>query len=138
MRNTKSRQEAINQSSISPSECDIAFFVFWSRIGTPIAIDGKQYQSGTHFELINALSSQDTQTIIYRRIGIYLDIDDEVLLQYKSITKFFESDMFYNTDGSIKRVYNSYKSFDEFQGMFSGHFSNLLEKTLEKLDIANR
>ena len=32
-----SPQEAINQGIVQPGECDITLFIFWKRVGTPLA-----------------------------------------------------------------------------------------------------
>ncbi|MCU0482310.1 MAG: DUF4062 domain-containing protein, partial [Anaerolineae bacterium] len=66
MRATLKPQEAINLKLKRPSECDIAIVIFGKRIGTPfIHTDGKEY-TGTTWELLDALSSRTTETVIYR------------------------------------------------------------------------
>src|SRR5262249_945944 len=67
MRATLTPQEAINKGLPRPSECDIVIVLFWSRMGTPFTLDGQEYQSGTHWELLDALHAERPQTIIYRR-----------------------------------------------------------------------
>lgn len=48
--------DAINKGLPTPAECDIVVVLFWSRMGTPFThIDGVEYQSGTHWELLTPL-----------------------------------------------------------------------------------
>lgn len=72
-------QAAINKGLPTPAESDIVIVIFWSRMGTPFTDeDGQEYQSGTHWELLNALSSKRTKTYIYRRMQkVSLDPDAE-------------------------------------------------------------
>jgi hypothetical protein len=41
-------QEAIDRGLIRPSQCDVVVVLLWSRMGTPLKHDGKDYMSGTH------------------------------------------------------------------------------------------
>ncbi len=52
-------QTAIKKGLPTPAECDLVFVFFWSRMGTRFRddSDNKLYESGTHWELLNALSS---------------------------------------------------------------------------------
>ena len=68
MLGTLTPQEAINRGLPKPSECDIVIVIFWSRMGTPFTdTDGKDYLSGTHWEMLDALNSDLPETIIFRR-----------------------------------------------------------------------
>ncbi len=68
MRGQLTPMEAIKQGLPQPSECDIVVAIFWSRMGMPFTDnDGQKYLSGTHWELLNALSSEQTETLIFQR-----------------------------------------------------------------------
>src|SRR5436305_1724008 len=59
---TLNPQEAVNQGSPKPSECDIVVVILWTRIGTPLPrevtkADGSRYLSGTEWEYEDALQS---------------------------------------------------------------------------------
>ena len=74
---TMTPQEAIAQQRPKPSRCDIVNVVFWSRIGTPLALDcvkpdGSTYLSGTgweHFDALQASARGGRRPIalVYRR-----------------------------------------------------------------------
>lgn len=127
-----SPQEAVNRYMPRPSECDIAILIFWSRMGTPTIIDGQEYISGIHFELLNALDA-NVPTIIYRRTTEKsFDIDDEeAIAQYSRVRAFFSSDLFYK-DGKAIRGVNGYTDPIDFQTRFEQHFIRLVEDVLQK------
>ncbi|GEM_PF-2356957 len=117
-------QEAINQGLPLPSECDIVVVIFWSRMGTPFtAEDGTYYESGTHWELMDALSNAPhDRIVIYRRTSPPDSLKDKEspdyaknLDQYQRIQKFFQSDLFYNKDGQIQRGVSDYQGLDDFK-----------------------
>lgn len=133
-----SPQDMINRGSPKPSECDIVIAIFWSRMGTPLVVDGKEYLSGTHWELMDALSSSHPETIIFRRTEqLQIDATDPHIAskieQYRKVEEFFNSDLFYK-DGMILRGINQYKTPDDFQRDFEMFFNELLTRLLEKYD----
>ncbi len=117
-----SPQAAINKGLPQPSECDITITIFWSRLGTPFIDkhDGQVYQSGTHWELLNAINSP-SRTLIYRRnqkpdLG---DPDDPKfrakLDQYDRLKAFLSSDLFYKDEQILRSVveYDCPSSFEK-------------------------
>ena len=138
MRATLTPQDAINKGLPTPAECDIVIVLFWSRMGTPfVHTDGVEYQSGTHWELLNAIEAKRPETVIYRRTDEppfkVSDADfDEKHAQYKAVQAFFESDLFYAADGKIKRGINMYQTPDDFRRAFEIDLEVLV------LDILNR
>lgn len=69
----KSPQEAVNQQRPRPSECDIVVVIFSGKLGTPQADSSTgRAESGTDWELRDAIASSATTTFIFRRVrGIY-------------------------------------------------------------------
>jgi formylglycine-generating enzyme required for sulfatase activity len=135
MRATLTPQEAINNGLPQPSECDIVVVIFWSRMGTPFSIDGKEFQSGTHWELLDALHADRPQTVIYRRAEkkLFEANDTEGQEQVRRVEAFFKSDLFYNqATGAIRRGVNSYKSPDDFRQQFETHFEELVVERLQR------
>jgi len=123
MRATLTPQDAINQGLPMPGQCDIVIVLFWSRMGTPFEYKGQKYQSGTHFELLDALDDPLPETVIYRRIADpQLKLSDprydDKVAQYRKVEAFFKSDLFYESDGTIKRGINQYTSPEEFRKSF--------------------
>lgn len=132
---TLTPQEAINQGLPKPSECDIVIVIFWSRIGTPFFdTDGKEYLSGTHWELLDGINADKPQTIIYRRtdsVTFSLDQEDK-RDQYQKLQKFFESDLFYK-EGRIARGVNTYETPNDFRRKFETHFESLVVNALQHI-----
>lgn len=132
MRASLTPQEAINRGLARPSQCDIVVVIFWSRMGTPFThTDGVEYQSGTHWELLDALSSSETHTVIYRRTEkrLFEDDDDEGRTQYRRVKNFFASDLFYK-DGKIVRAVREYATPGDFETLFEENFVELIENIL--------
>jgi hypothetical protein len=138
MLGTLTPQEAINRGLPKPSECDIVIVIFWSRMGTPFThTDGVEYQSGTHWELLDALGSPRCETMIFRRTEApTIDASDPhrkgKLEQYDRVDAFFRSDMFYRPDGSIVRGVNQYATPDDFRRDFEIFFEELVVRLLER------
>lgn len=135
-------QEAINRCLPKPSECDIVVVIFWSQLGTPFKdADGKNYLSGTHWELINALDSDRPEVVIYRRME---DPDirpsdpkrDKKLKQYDLLQEFFRSEIFFK-EGQILRGVNTYTTTEDFRSQFEGHLEELVIEYLQKLESKN-
>jgi len=140
MRATLTPQDAINKGLPTPSKCDIVIVIFWSRMGTPfIHIDGREYQSGTHWELLNAIEAKRPETVIYHRTDDppfkVSDADfDKKHAQYKAVQDFFKSDLFYALDGKIKRGINMYKTPDDFRRAFEIDLEVLVLDILSRLE----
>ncbi len=140
MRATLTPQDAINKGLPTPSECDIVVVLFWSRMGTPfIHTDGMEYQSGTHWELLNAIEAKRPETVIYRRTDDppfkVSDADfDKKHAQYKAVQDFFKSDLFYGADDKIKRGINMYKTPDDFRRAFEIDLEVLVLDILKRMD----
>ncbi|NWJ44776.1 MAG: SUMF1/EgtB/PvdO family nonheme iron enzyme [Chloroflexi bacterium] len=132
---SKSPQEAIDEGLPKPSKCDIVVVILWSRMGTPFSYKGVAYPSGTHYELLDALSNPQTYTLIYHRTEKKLfDFDDDKgIAQYKKVQDFFKSDMFYDpATGYIQRGVNSYASPAEFKEKFETDLESLVQKLLKR------
>ena len=129
-------QEAINEGLPKPSDCDICLVIFWKRMGTPlIDTDGSEYESGTHWELLDALSNSETVTLIYRRTEevLFKYDDEEGQKQYKRVNEFFESDLFHES-GRWRRGVNSYSSPEDFKQKLGTHIEDVVVRALNRLD----
>lgn len=133
MRATLTPQEAINAGLPKPSECDIVIVLFWSRMGTPFTMDGQKFQSGTQWELTDALGSSRPETVIYRRNEKReFDVHDEKgRKQYLAVEKFFKSELFYSDEQIIRGV-NEYTTPEDFRQKFEMHFEELVVRALDK------
>jgi formylglycine-generating enzyme required for sulfatase activity len=137
MLGTLTPQEAINRGLPKPSECDIVIVIFWSRMGTPFTdTDGKEYLSGTHWEMLDALNSKQTETVIFRRTEekLFKSSDKKGQEQNDRVAEFFASDLFYREDGSIVRGVNQYETPDDFRRDFEIFFEELVVRLLKRYD----
>ncbi|MCK6580872.1 MAG: SUMF1/EgtB/PvdO family nonheme iron enzyme [Anaerolineae bacterium] len=136
-------QEAINKGLAKPSECDIVFVLFWSRMGTPLPFptyqkpDGTPYLSGTEWEYEDARrgwAERGTPDIyLYRRTEkVLFDEQDpdypEKHAQYGRVEQFFRQ--FVTPEGAITASVNVYRDQDEFRTLFERHARAII---LEKL-----
>jgi len=140
-------QEAINRGLPLPSECDIVIVIFWSRMGTPFtAEDGTEYLSGTHWELMDALSNaQHDRIVIYRRTSPPDSLKDKEsadyakhLDQYQRMQEFFQSELFYNKDGQIQRGVGDYQGLEDFREMVWRDLEQFAIEILEEVDKAEK
>jgi formylglycine-generating enzyme required for sulfatase activity len=139
MRATLTPQDAINQGLPKPSQCDIVVVLFWSRMGTPFNYEGKEFLSGTHWELLDAIDSPRAETVIYRRTDEPpFKVNDPHFeakhTQYKTVENFFQSDLFYAPDGKIRRGINMYRTPDDFRLSFETHFEALVVDLLKRIE----
>jgi formylglycine-generating enzyme required for sulfatase activity/energy-coupling factor transporter ATP-binding protein EcfA2 len=131
---TMSPQEAIDAGLPRPSACDIVITIFHARIGTPFTAGGKSFLSGTHYELLDALSSDRPIPIIYKRTQKPdIDLDDaDALLQYATLKKFLDSDLFYDETRQIKRSINTYETPADFAERIEYDIEEIVVRLLNK------
>ncbi|MEI7555827.1 SUMF1/EgtB/PvdO family nonheme iron enzyme [Candidatus Chlorohelix sp.] len=132
---SKHPQEAIDEGLPKPCQCDIVVVILWSRMGTPFSYKGVDYLSGTHYELLDALSNPQTHTLIYRRTEKkqFDADDDEGIAQYKKVRAFFDSDFFKDPDtGQIRRNVFKYDNLDEFRKKFETDLESIVLQLLKR------
>ncbi len=146
---TLAPQEAILKGMPSPSECDIAVFILWSRLGTPLdpnkyrRPDGSNYRSGTEWEFENAMevarAAGKPYVLVYRRTQkVALDPDDpdfeHKTQQYRGVKSFFDG--FRNPDGSAKQSYTEYPTPEYFRQYLEADLRLLVKRILyEEPDV---
>lgn len=132
-------QEAINLGLPTPSECDIVVVILWSRLGTPYRdAEGTLFESGTHWELENALDCPTTKTIIYRGTEIP-DLRGEEApereakeKEYKRLQSFLKSDLFVK-DSQAMRTVTRYSSPAAFEKRCERDIEVLVNRILEEV-----
>lgn len=136
-------QQALKLNLMRPRDCDIVLVIFGSRMGTPLDMDGQRYESGTHWELMDALTSpQQPLTYIYRRtekpLSLGVDAPDtlERVQQYHRVKAFFESELFVK-DGQAQASYNAYSAPSDFEKLFENHLEQMVNQSLDSLPPAN-
>ncbi|MCA9909382.1 MAG: SUMF1/EgtB/PvdO family nonheme iron enzyme [Anaerolineae bacterium] len=126
-------QKSANVYMIRPSECDLVVVLFWSRMGTKAIVDGREYLSGTHYELCDAQESQR----VNGKPGIWLyhctrvpEIQlsdpqrDEKIRQYDLIQQFFAD--FQDDEGHLKGGITEFLQLEDFRSEFAGQLRTYL------------
>ncbi len=140
---TLAPQEALEHGLPRPAECDIAVFILWSRLGTPLdpnkyhRPDGSGYRSGTEWEFENAMdvarASGKPYVLVYRRTQkVALDPDDpdfdQRAQQYRGVKSFFDG--FRNPDGTAKQSYTEYPTPEHFRQYLEADLRLLIKRIL--------
>ena len=137
-------QMTINNARPKPSECDIVIVILWSRMGTPLEIDGKPYQSGTEWEYLDAMAAPGKPPVLlYRRTEAprqpEFDINNpekaqeqfqEFMTQNQKVQAFFAD--LRDKNGVIQGGINQYKDVDDFERVLRQHLPKLIAMRLEK------
>jgi len=141
LRATEHFQEQITP----PAETDIAVFILWSRLGTPLPEDqfqkesGEQYQSGTEWEFENAVEAyRETGTpdlLTYRKTkDPETTLSDEEALQrrieQKQALESFVDRWFKGKEGTLKAAFHTFEMPDEFERRLEEHLRQLIEEKL--------
>jgi WD40 repeat protein len=141
LRATEHFQEQITP----PAETDIAVFILWSRLGTPLPEEkfqkesGEQYQSGTEWEFENAVEAyQETGTpdlLTYRKTkDPETTLSDEEALQQrieqKKALESFIDRWFMGEEGTLKAAFHTFETPDEFEHRLEEHLRQLIEERL--------
>jgi energy-coupling factor transporter ATP-binding protein EcfA2 len=130
---TKTPQESVNIYMILPSQCDLTVVIFWSRMGSPLTMDNRDYLSGTHYEYSEALTSYEQKgkpdIWLYRcQQAPTIDLSDKELddkkRQYDRVLAFFQQ--FQTEDGKYTGGVNAYTTHDDFASLFEGQLLTYL------------
>jgi formylglycine-generating enzyme required for sulfatase activity/energy-coupling factor transporter ATP-binding protein EcfA2 len=133
-------QEAINKGLPRPSECDIVVVIFWSRLGTEFtANDGKIYQSGTHYELMDAIESPRPEVVIYKgKQTPYFDADapdyNDKNDQYEKLKTFLKTEVFYDPQTGSPRGVEQYQDPEDFRQKIRTALQELTMDFLAKIE----
>lgn len=128
-------ETGVNAGYISANKFDIAIFILWHRMGTPITdyATGQSYKSGTEYEFQQAYQSwQNTgkpEILVYRRISpIPSDVDFN---QARRVQDFFDTQ--FQQDGIITGGYNTFEDEQDFRNKLLNH----LQIVIENIDFAS-
>jgi serine/threonine protein kinase len=130
-------QRSSDSYPVKPSACDLVVVIFWSRIGTPLIVDGRAYLSGTHYEYCQACENKRNgkpRIWVYRRteepqIGLKDPKRHEKLKQYELLEQFFEN--FCDDDGRLRGAVNEYETPDDFRERFRKQLESYLRALRE-------
>ncbi len=122
---TNTPQESVDIYMLRPSECHLVVVLFWSRMGSPLTMDQREYLSGTHYEYLEALHGyeQHGEPIIwlYRCaeepfIGLKDPKHDEKKQQFDRVEQFFKQ--FQDSEGRYTGGVNEYITHPDFKTLF--------------------
>jgi WD40 repeat protein len=142
LRSTEHFQEQITP----PAETDIALFILWSRLGTPLPEDkfqkdsGEPYRSGTEWEFENAVEGyQESGTpdlLTYRKTKdpeATLEDEEEIQqrIEQKQALDAFIDRWFKGEEGdSFRAAFHTFEEPADFEQMLEEHLRKLIEKHL--------
>ena len=159
MQATMTPQEAIAKGLPKPSECNIVFAVFWSRMGTLLPADwvkpqalrylagtafedlDSRYLSGTEWEYFDALQAAEAhgrpKVLVYRRTEepVFRPSDPRMkhnIEQWELVNAFFNS--FRNAGGSLRRGYNEYSTPADFEQKLEHDLREMIKTLLEEAE----
>lgn len=125
------------------SKADIAVFVLWSRLGTPLSAeqcsrpDGSRYNSGTEYEFEDALKAfrqhGSPSILVYRKTAdpvTPLKTKEEVLarLAQKDALDAFIERWFIDSEGSFTAAFHPYATTAQFEDYLEQHLRKLIQQ----------
>lgn len=130
-------QASVNCWAGRPADCDLTIVVLWSRLGTPLPpsltrADGSRFESGTVWEVEDALAA-DRPVFIYRRTDKpRIELDDTGLdakrAQYDAVRTWF--DTLRDANGAWRSGVNEYAGTAQFQQMLRAHLEAFIGRQL--------
>lgn len=127
-------QKSVDVYMKKPSECDLVVVVLWSRMGTRVVMDDREYLSGTHYEFSEALEGRrrtnGRPSVWLYRCTCEPDIKmtdprrDERILQYDLVQQFFAD--FRDDEGRLKGGITEFVEPDDFAAEFAGQLRTYL------------
>ncbi|MBN7819744.1 AAA family ATPase [Bowmanella yangjiangensis] len=149
-------QEGIEQIIDSDCSIDIAVFILWSRLGSPLGSkilrpDGGQYKSGTEREFdlmlqarekakerglgsrpsILAYRREDDKAFNRRLLEQSHNQIEEAIIQNRLAEEFIQEYFYDEVDGSNKRAYTSYDGPSSFAARLRVHLQTKLDELLQ-------
>ena len=126
-------QKSVDIYMIRPSECDLAVVLFWSRMGSPLVMDVREYLSGTHYEYFEAL--QGYQQVGKPTVWLYRCAEESVVSQrdpqrdeknkqFDRVEQFFKQ--FQDAEGRYTGGVNGYPTHPDFKALFKGQLLTYL------------
>jgi eukaryotic-like serine/threonine-protein kinase len=126
---------------ILPSATDIAVFILWARLGTPLKRPDGSYPTGTEFEFEDAFNSHQQRgtpdLLVYRKTARALaELDDDTkvrqMLEQKKALDVFCDRWLGNPDDSFKAAFHTFQTLDEFGRRLEIHLRKLIREKVAK------
>ena len=131
-------QQAIDRHLPMPSECEVVVVILWSRMGTPLTHESRQYLSGTHYEFENAMGAEkQPRVFVYRWTAppeqAWADFNfGETPIQQRAQLATVEQFLsrFRNADGSAAGSLMTFATIPEFGSNLLRHVGDALQEKL--------
>jgi WD40 repeat protein len=135
-----------DQIDLVAKSVDIAVFIVWSKIGTPVVVDGRHYKSGTEREFDLVLRTlEDTGgtrpdvLFYFRRDNASFDrlLQDENddgklrLLEEKKLVNVFLQENFWSEQGN-RRAYHHFQHPVDFAVRLKVHLMGLIDQRIDR------
>ena len=126
-------QASVDIYMLRPSACDLVAVLFWSRMGSPLVMDEREYLSGTHYEYSEALEGY--QQIGKPTVWLYRCADEpsikltdkkreDKIQQFDRVEQFFKQ--FQDAEGRYTGGVNAYPTHADFKTLFKGQLITYL------------
>jgi tetratricopeptide (TPR) repeat protein len=130
-----------------PSECEIAVFIFWSRMGTMLPAfvcraDGTRYNSGTEYEYEDALrgfnKTGSPQILVYWKTlasdppGADLSHVKEFIHQREMLEQFKQKHLVNVADQTFKGMAHPFTTPEEFEEIVESHLTKLINTLVDR------
>lgn len=147
-------QEGVDLVLSKQHGIDIAVFLLWSRLGTPLGAqirreDGTEYRSGTEREFDLVLKARETTGGARPHVLVYVRSDEpgfrerlraalpeekeECLRQKSLVTRFIEEEFHDAAKGTNVRAYHTFEKAASFSGRLRAHLQELLDAQCQGL-----
>ena len=130
-------------------EADLALFILWSRMGTPLPLDqfsrrdGSQYASGTEYEFERARASNDArktpEILCYLKTAeVRLSMKDrafraEQVAELDAVSQFVDK-WFRNPDGTFKSAFYNFEKTAQFEEFLEVHIRDWIRERLQSAE----
>ncbi|MCL4252203.1 MAG: SUMF1/EgtB/PvdO family nonheme iron enzyme [Anaerolineae bacterium] len=122
---TDTPQKSVDIYMTLPSKCDLVVVIFWSRMGSPLVMDDREYLSGTHYEYSEAIGGYEQhgtpKVWLYRcaeepSIKLTDPKRNDKIAQFDRVQAFFSQ--FQDAEGRYTGGVNSYPTHADFKDLF--------------------
>ncbi|CAN7774494.1 hypothetical protein [Paraburkholderia hospita] len=131
-------QSSVNEYVMLPRNCDLTVVILWGRLGTPLPegvkrVDGSSYESGTVWELEDALSNHRPVWIYRKTSAPHIALDDphfdKKRAAFSEVARF--EDASHAADGSIRFGINHFANEEELRLKLSEHLRMFVSRHID-------
>jgi hypothetical protein len=134
------------------SEADLALFILWARMGTPLPrdefsrLDGSQYASGTEYEFERARDAHERanapEILCYLKTAeVRLSMKDRVqraqqVAELDAVSQFVDK-WFRNADGTFKSAFYNFEKTVQFEELLELHMRDWIRERLKAAEVVD-